>query len=217
MTVRGRERRSGEAGSSAPSSGSAGYSPFARSIGYTRFVVLLAVASVMLIAFVLFILGTGLACVSVWHAGERVLKGEIAGSDLTVDFLEVVSIMLKAVVFYLIGIGMYSLFITPLNLTVTLGVETLNDLESKVVSVVIVIMAVTFLEHFISWEKPTETLQFGGALSLVVAALVLFQFHNHREKEDQHERASDERKLAEQELFQEDHEQRALQPDRSAS
>jgi hypothetical protein len=36
-------------------------------------------------------------------------------------------------------------------------------------------MAVTFLEHFIQWREPLETLQFGGALALAVAALMLFQ------------------------------------------
>jgi uncharacterized membrane protein YqhA len=50
----------------------------------------------------------------------------------------------------------------------------LTDLGSKVLSVVVVIMGTTFLEHFIQWKKPLETLQFGTALTLVIADFGLF-------------------------------------------
>lgn len=74
--------------------------------------------------------------------------------------------MLEAVVFFLIGVGLFSLFIAPLNLAVALGVETLNDLEERLISVVVAVLAVTFLQHFIRWEAPPDTLQFGAALAL---------------------------------------------------
>jgi uncharacterized membrane protein YqhA len=188
--------------------------PFARAIGRTRYVVLAAVAAVLLVAMALFILGAALAVLRVWDAGLGLLHGELGGStDLTVEFLEVVSVMLKAVVFYIIGIGLYSLFIAPLNLTTALGVETLNDLETKVVSVVVVIMAVTFLGHFIRWEQPTNTLLFGATLAVVVAALVLFQAYTHRAKEDQRRHNPDTQMRAKRELFDEDREARAIRPD----
>jgi uncharacterized membrane protein YqhA len=114
--------------------------------------------------------------------------------------------MLKAVVFYLIGVGLYSLFIALLNVTVALGVETLSDLESKVVSVVVVIMAVTFLEHFIKWERPAEVLQHAAALAVVVAALVAFQFYNHRAKEDHRASAGGDEAAAKRAMFQGDRE-----------
>ena len=179
--------------------------PFAHTVGRTRFVVLLAVAAVLLVSIALFVLGAGLALVAVWQAGQSLVSGNLNSTDLTVNLLEVVSTMLKAVVFYLIGVGFYSLFIAPLNLPEALGVETLNDLETKIVSVIVVIMAVTFLEHFILWQQPWETMQFGVTLALVVAALVLFQFYNHRAKEDQH--ALDKPARAQQQLFEEDEEE----------
>lgn len=187
--------------------------PLARAIGRSRFVVMIAVAAVMIVALSLFLLGAILASLSVWHAWKGVFDGQIGSTDLTVEFLEVVSVMLKAVVFYIIGVGLYSLFIAPLNLTVALGVETLNDLESKVVSVVIVILGVTFLEHFIRWEQPVATLQYGGALALVVGALVLFQMFSHRAKEDQKSHNPDVQTRAKRELFNEDHEQQDIKPD----
>jgi uncharacterized membrane protein YqhA len=150
--------------------------PLAQWVGRTRFIVLLAVGAVLLIAVALFLVASWLAVLGVWHAGEDAFHGRLDSTDLTVEFLEVISTLLKAVIFHLVGVGLYSLFIGPLNLTTALGVETLADLERKIVSIVILILAVTLLEHFIRWEDPRETLWFGATLALVVTALVGFQF-----------------------------------------
>ena len=130
--------------------------PLGRVIGRTRYVVLLAVIAVLLVALSLFLLGTILAIIGIWEAWAALLDGRLEATDLTVEFLEIVSLMLKAVFFYLIGVGFYSLFIAPLNIATSLGVETLNDLETKVISVVVVILAVRFLEEFISGKQALE-------------------------------------------------------------
>lgn len=178
--------------------------PVGRAIGRSRLIVLLAVLAVLLVAFSLFLLGTIKAMTGVWHEWQNLFQGRINSTDLTVEFLEIVSLMLKAVIFYLIGVGLYSLFIAPLNLTIALGVESLTDLETKVISVVVVIMAVTFLEHFILWENPAETLQRGIALALVVAALVIFQTYNHRIREEQRTEGREEQ--ARKEMVEQDRE-----------
>ena len=148
---------------------------FGRFLSRSRFIVIIAVVAVLLMAVTLFLLGSLQALVSLRDAWQAAFRGQTETGELTVQSLEIVATMLKAVVFYLVGVGLYSLFIAPLNITVALGIESLNDLESKLISVVVVIMATTFLEHFIRWQKPMEILQFGGAFALVVIALVLFQ------------------------------------------
>ncbi|WP_045234534.1 YqhA family protein [Deinococcus pimensis] len=187
--------------------------PFSRAVGQSRFVVLLAVVSVLLVAVALFLIGVVQAFTGIWEALVAVSDGKFTATTLTIEFLEIVSTMLKAVVFYIIGVGLYSLFIAPLNLTASLGVETLNDLEDKIVSVVIVILAVTFLEHFVRWDEPLETLQFGGALAVVVFALVFFQRYSHQAKEAQQAKNPDVTARAQKELFEEDHEQRVITDD----
>ncbi|MDV6376312.1 YqhA family protein [Deinococcus arenicola] len=178
--------------------------PFSRVIGQSRFIVLLAVISVLLVAVALFLIGVVQAGTGIWAAVLAVSDGKFEATPLTIAFLEIVATMLKAVVFYIIGVGLYSLFIAPLNLTVSLGVETLSDLEDKIVSVVIVILAVTFLEHFVRWDKPLETLQFGVALAAVVLALVFFQRHSHEAKEAQQAKNPDTVARAKKEMFEED-------------
>jgi uncharacterized membrane protein YqhA len=187
--------------------------PFSRAIGQSRFIVLLAVISVLLVAAALFLIGVLQAITGIANAAAAVSDLVFNAATLTIVFLEIVSTMLKAVVFYIIGVGLYSLFISPLNLTVSLGIETLNDLEDKIVSVVIVILAVTFLEHFVLWEEPLETLQFGGALAVVVAALVFFQRHSHQAKEAQQSKSPDVTARAQKELFEENHEQHTITDD----
>ncbi len=183
---------------------------FSQIVGRSRFVVLLAVVAVMLVAVSLFLLGAVQAATGVWHAWEGTLRGTANAGQFTVEFLEIVSTMLKAVVFYIIGVGLYSLFVAPLNITVSLGVETLSDLETKVVSVVVVILGVTFLEHFIAWKEPLATLQFGAAAALVVAALVMFQRYTHQVKEDQKSHNPDEQARAQRALFAEQEERAAV-------
>jgi uncharacterized membrane protein YqhA len=177
---------------------------FARLIGRSRLIVVVAVVAVLLCAFSLFLLGAWLALETIWAAWAGVLHGEVGTTELTIRFLQIVTVMLKAVFFYLIGVGFYSLFISPLNVTVAMGVETLNDLETKVISIIIVIMAVRFLENFIQYESALEVLMSAGALAVVVAALVLFKIYTNREGQEARMRADQDR--AKLEMFEREHE-----------
>lgn len=190
-----------------------GENSFSRALGRSRFVVLVAVVAVLLVAVSLFLQGAVLAVSSVWHSWQAMKFDGSTSTDLTVDFLEIVKIMLEAVVFYLIGIGLYSLFIAPLNLAISLGVETLSDLEDKLISVIIAIMATKFLERFIQWKKPDETLQFAIALSIVTLALVAFQWNAAHAKEEQKNNRPDTQARAQRDLFEDDNEKHHIQPD----
>jgi uncharacterized membrane protein YqhA len=191
--------------------------PLADLIGRTRFVVLLAVLSVLLLSIVMFVVGSAQALAGAWHATASLLQGNPAATELSVEILEIVTVMMKAVVFYLIGVGLYSLFIAPLNVTAALGISTLNDLELKIVSVIIVILGVTYLEHFIRWQEPFEILIYGFSLAVVVAALVFFQNHTHGAARADAEQDAGTRASAQHELFHEDHEQREVTADESAA
>lgn len=187
---------------------------FGRVIGRSRYVVLIAVVAVLLVSLTLFLLGALNAFAVTWKAWREALAhGEFASTDLLIEILGVIDVMLRAVVFYIIGVGLYSLFIAPLNLTAALGVESLIDLETKVISVVIVILAVAFLEHFVRWEEPGQTLHFAAALAIVVAALVVFQWNNQRAKEFEKTHRAEVQARAQSEMFQGKHEEREIRPE----
>ncbi len=179
----------------------AAFAPLSRVIGRSRYIVLLAVVAVLVVAVSLFLFGTVLTGRSIWNAWGQILTGHADMSRVTVAFLEIVRVMLEAVVFLLVGIGLYSLFVAPLNVSLALDVESLHDLEDRVVSLIVAILATTFLEHFTQWRNPLETLEFGGALALVVIALVLFQMQAQRAKEDQKEHNLEAQARAKRDLF----------------
>lgn len=179
--------------------------PLAWLIGRSRLIVVVAVLAVLLAAFSLFMLGAWLALVTVWSSWRDVAGGEAGTREIIIRFLEIVTVMMKAVFFYLIGVGFYSLFISPLNVTVAMGVETLNDLETKIISVIIVIMAVDFLERFIRSEAPLEVLYSAAALGIAVAALVFFKIYTNREGNEARMRRDQER--AKLEMFERAHEE----------
>lgn len=164
---------------------------------------MVAVLAVLLAAFSLFLFGAWLALTTVWTTWHDVALGEVGSTEIIIRFLEIVTVMLKAVFFYLIGVGFYSLFIAPLNVTVALGVESLNDLESKIISVIVVIMAVDFLERYIRSDG-VEVLYSAGALAIVVAALVFFKIYTNREGQEARMRRDQD--LARLEMFERSHE-----------
>ena len=186
---------------------------FGRVIGRSRYVVLIAVVAVLLVSLTLFLLGALNAFAVTWKVWrEAYVHGGFASTDLLIDILGVIDVMLRAVVFYIIGVGLYSL-IAPLNLTAALGVESLIDLETNVISVVIVILAVAFLEHFVRCENPAETLHFAAALAIVVASLVIFQWNNQRAKEFEKTHRPEVQARAQSEMFQGKHEEREIRPE----
>ncbi|MPY68034.1 YqhA family protein [Deinococcus sp. SDU3-2] len=138
--------------------------------------VLLPVVAIVLAAFSLFLQGASLALSTLFQTWRAVVTGGGGQAGrLTADGLEVVGTMLMAAMFYLIGVGIYSLFIRPLNLSSALEVESLPELEHKVVSATLVLLGVTFLKQFVRWQGPLETLLFAAALALTTGTLVLFQ------------------------------------------
>jgi uncharacterized membrane protein YqhA len=177
--------------------------PLAWLIGRSRLIVVVAVLAVLLSAFSLFLMGAWLSVSTVWETWLDVAVGDVSSTDMIIRFLEIVTVMLKAVFFYLIGVGFYSLFISPLNVTVALGVETLNDLESKIISVIVVIMAVDFLELYIAGGG-LDVLYNAAALGIVVAALVFFKIFANRESLEVRRRRDQD--LARVEMFERAHE-----------
>ncbi len=184
-------------------------------VGKTRYIVLFAVAAVLLVAISLFLQGTIQAIISIWHSWSVTFVTSGESNETSVHFLNIVSLMLEAVVFYLVGVGLYGLFIAPLNLAVSLGVETLTDLEDKILSVLVVIMSTTFLERFIRWQNSLQTLQFGAALALVIGVLVLFQRHSQQAKPEHAHQHADQLR-AKMDMFEGKHEKfqlNAIEPE----
>lgn len=97
-------------------------------------------------------------------------KDPLAG----VALIELMDTFLIATALFIFAVGMYELFFKDLNLPDWLVVHNLHDLKAKLGSVIVLVMAVTFLKHLVEWQDPTGTLFFGIAVAVVSGALIAF-------------------------------------------
>lgn len=95
----------------------------------------------------------------------------------SVHFISAIDLFMVAVAMFVMGIGLFELFVDKdktIEYPHWLKIKDMNDLKEKLISAVIVVIVITFLKHVVMWEKPLETLYFGGAIAIVIASITLF-------------------------------------------
>ena len=70
-----------------------------------------------------------------------------------------------------IALFVYGIVDADVKVASRLHIHTFDDLKTNLVSVVIAVMAVTFLGNIISWDGETQLLGIGVAVALVIGAL----------------------------------------------
>jgi uncharacterized membrane protein YqhA len=94
---------------------------------------------------------------------------------LTLAFIEVVDVFLLGTIFYIVALGLYELFIEEgVGLPPWLVIRDLDDLKSKLIGVVIVVLGVLFLGQVVTWDGQRDLLRFGVAIAIVIIALTYF-------------------------------------------
>lgn len=89
--------------------------------------------------------------------------------------IEIVDLFLLATVVQVVGLGLYQLYFRQdLQLPKWLKIETLDDLKSKLVGVVITVLAVYFLGRAVVWEGGADVMYLGVAVAVVIVALTWF-------------------------------------------
>jgi uncharacterized membrane protein YqhA len=105
-------------------------------------------------------------------SGDVSTKGAKA---LMLYFIEIFDLFLLGTVMLIMALSLYELFIdADLKLPARLQIHTFDDLKSNLVTVVIAVMAVTFLGQIVSWDGESQLLGFGAAVALVIAALNIY-------------------------------------------
>ena len=148
--------------------------PLNRLIGFTRYIILFVIVSVLLAAITICVVAPILTLANLWDVLQDGARGSLAGHEGILRILDLVIVMLEVVAFYLVGIGLYHLFIGPLPLAERIGLDTLNKLESKVVNVIVVMMAVNSRAARTGPQRHRQP-ALRRAIALVVSALAAFQ------------------------------------------
>lgn len=144
-----------------------------RILGATRFVVVLPAIAAIIGAILLMLQGSVavvLAVVdTVWFGAE--LK------TTTVDVLTAVDAILLGTVLLVIGYGLYELFVdAEIAVPSWLRVNDLDDLKSKLIGVVVAIIAVVFVGILVDANRAADVLSYGVGAGALVAGLALFSF-----------------------------------------
>jgi len=110
-----------------------------------------------------------------WSVLNDAATGNIVAHEGVLRVFDLVVVALEAVAFYLVGIGLYHFFIAPLALAEELGLDTMDKLESKLVSVIVVMAALIFLHHLILGKNPADILYYAVGVGIIISALTWFK------------------------------------------
>jgi len=135
---------------------------------------------------VIAVIGSFLAAATIIIYGGATVIGIIAdvishpqftadgSKHLAVECIEIIDLFLLGTVLYIIALGLYELFISSLTMPSWLEISSLDDLKSKLIGVVIVLLAVTFLGEVVSWDGSATIFALGFAVGVVLFALAFY-------------------------------------------
>lgn len=154
-----------------------------RVLASSRFFAIFAVLGSFLSAVTLVVYSALVAATVAW---DTVTGGDVSvagAKHLTIEFVELTDAFLLGTVLFIVASGLYQLFIDPgLPVPQWLQIDDLDQLKDKLIAVVAVLLAVTFLAFVVELGTEANVLEFGAAVALVIVALsvLLFVTGRHR-------------------------------------
>lgn len=142
-----------------------------RLLGYTRFAVVVPAVASIIGAILLMAQGSFEVLLVLIDA----LVSNASLKDSIVGVLTAVDAILLGTVLLVIGYGLYELFIdTEIEVPLWLQVRDLDDLKSKLIGVVVAIIAVVFVGVFVDSNRAEDVVSYGLGAGALVAGLALF-------------------------------------------
>lgn len=146
-------------------------------LAQTRYLALIGVVALLVAALAAFGWGTLKTVHTVMLVFESM--GEDAG--ITVDLIEIVDSFLIATALLIFSASLYELFIGDVELPEWMLAHDLHELKAKLSSMVVLVLAVKFLEKLVDAKDSTALLQTGIAVALVSAVLIAFGYFGHKD------------------------------------
>ena len=104
----------------------------------------------------------------------------VNGTNLKITIIDVLTSIdgiLLGTVLLVIGYGLYELFIDEdLNVPQWLKIQDLDDLKSKLIGVVVAIIAVVFVGVFVDSNRATDVISYGVGAGALVVGLAIFAY-----------------------------------------
>jgi len=141
-----------------------------RVIEKSRYLALIASVSSLVAAVAAFLAGAVKTVRVIVHIFQGRGEGQAGGIEL----VALMDSCLIATGLLIFGVGLYELFVQDVELPAALTIKNMHDLKAKLGSVIILVMAVTFLERLVEGAGPRGMLDLGLAVAAVSAALIAF-------------------------------------------
>ena len=101
--------------------------------------------------------------------------------ETIVEVLTAVDAILLGTVLLVIGYGLYELFVdADIDVPKWLQVNDLDDLKSKLIGVVVAIVAVVFVGVFVDSNRSAEVISYGVGAGALVVGLAIFAWASHK-------------------------------------
>ena len=146
-----------------------------RILAKSRYLMLIAVFGSFAASVTLLLYG---AAETVTTIAYTVNSGAVSSENskkLILSCVEVVDLFLLATVFYITALGLYELFIDErIKVPIWLEIHSIDDLKTKLTSVIVVVLSVLFLAEVVKWNGSTNIITLGVSISLVIASLTYF-------------------------------------------
>lgn len=111
--------------------------------------------------------------------------GDSSLKESIVDVLTAVDAILLGTVLLVIGYGLYELFIdTDIDVPQWLRVNDLDDLKSKLIGVVVAIVAVVFVGVFVDSNRAEDVVSYGIGAGALVVGLAVFAWASRKDSKD---------------------------------
>jgi uncharacterized membrane protein YqhA len=137
----------------------------------SRFVSALAAIASMLLSIVTMVWAVAKG---VLFVGDLLRDGAWRSAEPIGELLIVIDLLLVAITLLLVGLGLWELFVSDLELPEWLVFHDLGSLKVKIGELLILVLAIKFLELLVSKTPALDLLYYALAVSVVMAVLIAF-------------------------------------------
>jgi uncharacterized membrane protein YqhA len=142
----------------------------------SRFFIAIAVMGAFLSSVVLILAGLFAVIRVTYKTFKHPFRIDVAeAKHLSVDLIQLIDVFLLGTVLYIVALGLYELFVGhDLPIPSWLQFRSFDDLEEKLITVIIVLLAVTFLGSATTSTGGKDIFYYGAAIGVVIIALGIF-------------------------------------------
>ena len=150
-----------------------------RILSGSRYLVIIAVIGSFLTSVAILVYGGMMSLGIVFDVFTHGTFTGDGAKHLSIESIELIDLFFLGTVLYIIALSLYELFINEhLPIPSWLVVTNLDDLKAKLLGVVTVLLAVTFLANVVTWNGNVNIVALGAAVGLVLFALAYLTKHS---------------------------------------